>query len=111
MIRKDVADQRNIDQTTKIKDVQTENGQIVAFIEHVERFDFNDPKLKWIPMNATSTSEETWEKKGAEWKLVLTKTLRLRVAVDEQWLAERKKIIDRSNSSIYLCNLSPNGCR
>jgi hypothetical protein len=111
MTRKNLGNARNIDETTKIKDVQTDNGRMVAYIEQVVRFEFNDPQGKWIPMNATSTSEDTWEKKGVEWKLVSSKTLRLRSAVDAQWLADQKKIIDRWNSAIYLCNLSANGCR
>jgi hypothetical protein len=111
MTRKNLGNARNIDETTKIKDVQSDNGRMVAYIEQVVRFEFNDPQGKWVPMNATSTSEDTWEKKGAEWKLVSSKTLRLRSAMDAQWLADQKKIIDRWNSAIYLCNLSANGCR
>ena len=118
-LRKVLASRRNINQTTKVKDAQVHDGKMVAYIEEVGQFEIKDEENRWAPVNETMTSEEIWENKRGEWKIVLTKTLRLRQAIDENWLAARNRVkqeisdgwYNARRSMIYNCNYSTNGCR
>jgi hypothetical protein len=106
---------RNIDSTTKVKEVQNEDGKLVAYIEQTSHFEVRDEKEGWVPFNQTSTAEETWVDRNGEWKLALTKTLRSKLAVDEKWLKTKQDISDgwynAIHSKINSCNYSIQGCR
>jgi hypothetical protein len=113
--RKDEAKKRNENATTRIKDVQVVNGRMVAYVEDDDQLEADVEKDGWIPFIITQTSEDTWEAKDGEWKLVLSKTLRLQQAIDPKWLAAQQKIkqmqLDAARALIYPCNSSSNGCR
>jgi len=114
-LRNVMSNRRHIDQTTRIKDVQTQDGKLVAYIEEAARYELKDETDGWVPVNETMTAEETWDNKQGEWKIVLTKTLRSRLAIDEQWLKRKQAIIEgwqkARESVINGCNFSINGCR
>jgi ketosteroid isomerase-like protein len=113
--RKTLARKRNENMMTKIKDVQVESGKMVAYIEEEGQLEINDEKNGWMPIDVSQTSEETWEMRNGEWKLVLSKTLRVRQSINAKWLAAQQKIkdlwYDAARSAIYSCNYSINGCR
>jgi ketosteroid isomerase-like protein len=113
--RKNVAKKRNENATTKIKDVQVANGRMVAYVEDDDQLEIDVEKDGWIPFNIMQTSEDTWEARDGEWKLVLTKALRAQQTIDAKWLATQQKIkdmwYDAARAAIYSCNYSSNGCR
>jgi hypothetical protein len=114
-LQKAMPSRRNIDPSTKVKDVQSQDGKLVAYIEQASHFEVKDEKQGWVPFNETSTAEETWVNRNGEWKLALTKTLRSRLTVDEKWLKTQQEISDgwynAIHSKINSCNYSIAGCR
>ena len=113
--RKNEAKKRNENPTTRIKDVQVANGRMVAYVEDDDQLEIDVEKDGWIPFNIAQTSEDTWEAKDGEWRLVLTKVLRVQQTIDPKWLAAQQKIkqmqLDAARAVIYPCNFSSNGCR
>jgi hypothetical protein len=90
------AQARNINANTVVKDVQLEDGRMVVYLKSETRFEFHDQRQGWVPQISTSSAEETWERKGGQWKVVLSKTLRGDTRVDPEWLAEKARLFQRS---------------
>jgi ketosteroid isomerase-like protein len=114
-LRKNSVKKRNENGTTTIKDIQHEDGRMIAYIQDDVHVEIVTEKGKWIPFNITQTSEDTWAAKGGEWKLVRSKTLRVQQTTDPRWIEAQKKIndmwYDTARSGINVCNYSINGCR
>jgi hypothetical protein len=51
-------------------------------VEDDDQLEIDVEKDGWIPFNIMQTSDDTWEARDGEWKLVLTKTPRAQQTID-----------------------------
>ena len=109
---------RNFNKKTTIKDVQLQAGRMVTYNQVELRLQYQDQNAGWEPIIITSSLEETWQRKGSEWKLVASHVFRVNTTLDPQWAAMRQqqllnsmKAVDRASSVLVPCNYSYTGCR
>jgi hypothetical protein len=70
---------RNTSISYTITDVQSKNGQLIVHVDTEARFDLKTGLFffeKWSPKILNASGIETWQKKGAVWKLVESRSLR-----------------------------------
>jgi hypothetical protein len=82
---------RNISPITIVKDVQLEGDRMVVDRWSEAHFEYYEQRLGWTPEIYTSSAEDTWERMGGEWKIVMSQTLRDDTRVDPDWEAEQAK--------------------
>jgi hypothetical protein len=102
---------RNIDQSTTVQDVKFEAGRMVVDVKS-EMHDEYDQGAGWVPQIVKVSTEDTWESKGGQWKLVLSKVFRSDIGVDPEWIASPKgkktiqHLVDICEWNVVRCNTS-----
>jgi len=87
---------RNINPNTTVESVQLEAGRMVVYVKSEWHFEFHDQRDGWVPKIFNGTAEDTWERKGGQWKLVRGHTLRAKTQVDPKWEAEKNAMRQRA---------------
>jgi hypothetical protein len=102
---------RNNNIVFDIKDMHIDSGKATVYLHVSYHFEYYEKTAKeWIPVITKNTVDETWEKKSNAWKLVRSKTLIHKEAVDPKWLAMKKKLMYDTGKLLLPCNFSFNGC-
>jgi hypothetical protein len=91
---------RNINPSTTVEDVQLEAGRMVVYVKSEWHFEYHDQRYGWVPKIFNGTAEDTWERKGGQWKLVQTHNLRAKMQVDPKWLELQKQSLDDARAII-----------
>jgi ketosteroid isomerase-like protein len=89
---------------TTVEDVQLKAGRMVVCYKNEMRFEFHDRRLGWVPEVYKATGETTWERKGDQWKMIRSTTLRADAQVDPRWLEENKKDWETTQRVIECCD-------
>jgi hypothetical protein len=87
---------RHMNPSTIVEAAQLGAGRMVVYYKTETHYEFNDQRYCrcWAPQIYTATGEDTWERKGGEWKLVQSKVFRADTQVDARWAEEQKAIIN-----------------
>lgn len=91
---------RRIDPRTTAEDVQVEGNRMVVYYKSEWSFEFHDQRYGWIPEISKETGEDTWERKGGQWKLVRETVFRVERQVDPTWAAREKQSLDDARAII-----------
>ena len=69
---------RYMNPSTTVEDVQSQAGRMVVYWKTESHYEFNDQRgcRCWQPQIYKATGETTWERKGDQWKVVRSTTLR-----------------------------------
>jgi hypothetical protein len=103
---------RNISQSTRVQDVKLEAGRMVVYVKSEMHDELQDQRLGWAPQIVKVSGEDTWERKGGQWKLVLSKVLRTDMGFDPEWAASQKgqkaiqDLVDVCEWNVVRCNAS-----
>lgn len=73
---------RNFNQRTRVRAVQMRAGRMVVYFDKTLHCDAYVPRAGWVPVTQTTNGQETWARRGGQWKLVLTHTFRDNIVVD-----------------------------
>jgi len=109
---------KNFNRKTTVKDVQLEAGRMVVYYEAQTHFQWQHPKYGWELWINTLSAEATWQRRGDQWKLVISHVLRANTGMDPQWAAmshaetmnKLKAVQHAADSVLRPCTQSYNGC-
>jgi ketosteroid isomerase-like protein len=103
---------RNINSSTKIQDVKLQADRMVVSLQGELHDELHDERLGWVPQIVKVSGEDTWERKGGQWKLVLSKVSHVDTVVDPAWRASQKgqksiqDLVDACQWNVLPCNTS-----
>ena len=84
---------RHVNPKTTVKDVQLEAGRMVVYTKSEWHFELYDQRNGWGPEIFIGKDEDTWEKKGGQWKLVRETSLHEDFPLHPKWNdASREKV-------------------
>jgi hypothetical protein len=84
---------RKMNSGTVVDDVQSEAGRMVVHWKGEMRYEANyeadNVHYGWVPMISKESGEDTWERKGGQWKLVRQTIDRADKQFDPSWVKAR----------------------
>lgn len=98
---------RHMNPSTTVKDVQLEAGRMVVYSKTEMHYELRTPGKGWVPQIIASSGEETWARRGGEWKLVRGRIFRTVLQVDPKWEEENSKDWDMARRVIECCDNRP----
>lgn len=97
---------KNFNGLHRIKQVRLEGGHMIVDYESELHFQYQDQKAGWEPVIQMTSGEETWQKKGDQWKLVAIHVLRSNMGVDPQYAAQRQQELRKRLDAIQNMEIS-----
>jgi len=103
---------RNINSSTRVQDVKLQADRMVVYFKGELHQELHDQNLGWVPQTVKVSGEDTWERKGGQWKLVLSKASRVDTVVDPEWMASQngqktvQDLVDTCQWNVVPCNTS-----
>jgi len=81
---------RRIHPSTTVENVRLEGDRMVVTYKDEWYFEFHEQRDGWVPEIYKGSGEDTWERKGGQWKMVASTTFRAERQFDPVWVELQK---------------------
>jgi hypothetical protein len=77
---------RRVHPSTTVEDVRLEGDRMVVTYKDEWNFEFREQRYGWVPEIYKGSGQDTWERKGGQWKIVASTTFRAERHYDPVWV-------------------------
>src|SRR5215471_16360585 len=81
---------RRIHPSTTVGDVRLEGDRMVVTYKDLWYFEFHEQRDGWVPEIYKGSGEDTWKRKGGQWKIVASTTFQAERQFDPVWVELQK---------------------